>query len=137
MTLKTSSLGGGGGLPRLAPDLTAPTRWGGTNIRAELTGLNSGGSPITVLSITGSAGYISHAYFDVLTAGAQTIKLTIDGVVIFNDVWTTTVTAPTLIGGASLSTFFYDPVSWRSSFLLEVTSADTSFNFTYTYRRVL
>ncbi len=137
MTINTSSLVGGGALPKLAPDLTAPTRWGGANIREVITGLNSGGVIITALSITGGAGYITHAFFENLTAGSQTIKLTIDGVIIFNDVWTTTNTTPALIGGSSSGTFFYDPVSWKDTFLLEITSADTAFDFQYIYRKIL
>ena len=135
----TIEVGGssGGGLPQLAPDLTAPTRWHGASYREVVTGLNSGGAPITVLSIPNSAGYITKAYFDNLTAGTQTIKLTIDGVIIFNDVWTTVNSIPTLIGGAASTVNQYDPVSWKNSFLLEITSADTSFEFYYFYRKTL
>jgi len=137
MTINTSSLGGGGALPKLAPDLTAPTRWGGLNPRTTITGLNSGGVIITALSITGGAGYITNAFFENLTVGSQTIKLTIDGVIIFNDVWTTTNATPVLIGGISSGTFFYDPVPWRDSFLLEITTADTAFDLQYVYRKTL
>ena len=137
MTINTSSLGGSE-LPKLAPDLTAPTTWEGQRPFVRITGINASAGLTTVLSISGK-GVVSYAAFIDLTAASNTIKLTIDGDVIFNDDWTTTGTNPAIIGAATAtSDFFYDPVSFNSSFLLELqTPVDTNVEFEYMYRKLL
>ena len=136
MTIRTSSFSGG--LPRLAPDLAAPTTWAGQRPSITITGINPSAALTTVLSITGEKGVINYSYFDNMTAENYTVKLTVDGSVIYNDVWAVANTAPTFNGAHTTSSFYTDPIYYSTSFLLEIQSTtDTSIDYTYTKRVLL
>ena len=138
MTIKTSSLGGGGGLPRLAPDLTWPADTSGSSPQIILTGIDPSAGLTTVLSITGTKGYISLLYLSGCISENFTIKLTVDGTIIWNDVKNVTSAIAVLIGGINPSNFFYDSVSFNDSFLLEVQSTtDTDIGCQYVLRKTL
>ena len=136
MTIKTSSFGGGG-LPVLTPDLTAPTSWIAISKTVKITGIDSTtGGLVTILSIPSGRGYIPFLQFE-NNAGDFTIKLTIDSEVIWNDVWTAPATNAILIGGYVGSGLFADAVPFKESFLLECTGTDASFNVNYMKRLTL
>ena len=137
MTIKTSSFGGGG-ISQLAPDLTAPTTWNGLASSINIVGLNPSAGLTTAISIPAKKGSINYLTLNSLIAEDYTIKLTIDGVVIWNDVWTISGTSAILIGGPNTSTLGFDPCYFNESFLLEIQSTtDTSIGLTYVFRELL
>jgi len=126
------------GMPVLAPDLTAPTTWDGLAPTTTITGIDASSGLTTVLSLPDASGYITWLNFGSMTAEDYTIKLTIDGAVIWNDVWTVTGSTAQLIGAASTAAKVYDPVAFNNSFLLEIQStSDNNICATYMRRKLL
>jgi len=134
-----STLVGGGGLTRLAPDLTWPSSKQSATVTYErITGINAQGSLTTALLLTGKFS-ISYLFISGWTAEAVTIKLTIDGEVIWNDSFSATLTSENLLG--QLSSAGLGPqevISCDSSLLLEIqTATDTSITLDHTTRPIL
>jgi len=135
MTIEVGS--GGGGLPQLAPDLTAPASWLTTAKVIKITGIDSTtGGLVTILSIPADKGNIPYLQLE-NSAGSFTIKLTVDGVVIWNDVWVSPASNAVLIGGAGSTTLFAEAIPFNTSFLLECTGTDDNFNVKYMKRPTL
>ena len=79
------SLVGSNALPRLAPDLTWYSSKGTNTNVTIVSGINCTGGLTTVLSLTG-AFFIHLLYLSLLTTNdIAAIKLTVDGVVIWNE----------------------------------------------------
>lgn len=134
MALLNSITGGGNGF-KLAPDLTFPGDIAGSGSFKRLV-FDPSGALTTALSLTGKF-VIDTLYFSGLTAETITVKLTVDGVVIWNDTFTTTTTLALLsnistVSGSSIS------ITCGSSFLLELqTATDTSVTLDYLARPIL
>ena len=127
-----------GVMPQLAPNLTWPADTNGESAITTVTGIDPSAGLTTVLSITSTKGYISYAALGGVLSEAFTIKLTIDGVIIWNDSKTMVSSTSILIGGSSTTNLMYDVVQFDDSFLLEVQSAtDTNISFSYLLRKIL
>ena len=124
----------GGGLPQLAPDLTFPASVTGGRSTRFISGINAFNALTTAVSFSGKH-LVSYLVFTGLTAETVTIKLTIDGVVI----WNSTFTSPTtlqLLGDGNPS--YTEPFESKESFLLEIqTTSDTNVNLEYLARPIL
>lgn len=132
MTISTSSLGGGGALPSLAPQLTFPED---TNISGEfsVTGINGSAGLVTALSLT-DKWMVSFLEFENMTSELVTFKLTVDSVIIWNSTYSLVGTSKDLLG----VTNFSEPVKCNSTFLLEVqTATDTNITLNYRARPIL
>jgi len=129
-----TSVAGASGLPRLAPDLTFPSRI--ANAPYEEVNINPVGSLTTALSLTGR--YAIHLlYFTNLTAETVTVKLTVDGEVKWNDTFTSG-TVMNLLGTSSTVSASSDSIECNSSLLLEIqTATDTSVNLRFLTRPIL
>ena len=133
-----SSKVGGGGLPRLAPDLTYPSSLAATTGYIKVTGINAVGSLTTALSLTGKFA-IDLLLFENITNESMIIKLTVDGVIIWNDTFASGGTEMRLFGSKSTTgTDISSTMQCNSSLLLEVqTTADASIDFLYVARPTL
>ena len=133
-----SSTVGGGGLPQLAPDLTYPSSLSGASGQIVITGINAVGVLTPALSLTGKFA-IDLLHFEDITPEVMTFKLTVDGVVIWNDTAAFAGAAKRLFG--SQSTTGADTPSTmqcNTSLLLEVqTLTDASINLVYLARPIL
>ena len=138
MTIKLSGISGGGGLPKLAPDLDYPNRF--IEIRPQRQVIVSIPSPgvdyATVLSLTGKF-VISSLQLTGLINEFWNFRLTIDGVVIWDAGQGISNATIQILGGAS--TVFTDTsIICDSSFLFEVRSTtDTSIFCNYAVRPIL
>lgn len=138
-TKSLSQLVGGGDLPQLAPDLSFPADK--ANYLAPyktVTAAVTAGVLSTVLSLTGKFAY-SVGEFSSLIDEAITYKLTVDGVVIWNDVGGTGGTTQMLMnltntqGRGDTGLFVCN-----TSLLMEVqTTTDTSVTMAYLARPLL
>ena len=133
MTIKTSSLGGGGSLPRLAPDLTFPSTKNGNSSVFTLVNITpTPGVVTTTLSLSGKFDIGALSYSG-LNTEVMTHKLTVDGVVIWNDVGQSGASEMLLD-----STNPSEHIQCNSSLLLEITTlTDASVNLTYLARPIL
>lgn len=142
MTIKTSLLGGSSGIPTLAPDLTWPNSKLISNTGyKQIAGIDATAGLTTALSLTGKF-LISGLLFDDMISEAYTVKMTVDGVVIWNDsIASVTSTALVLYGAASNS--FTNSTNepgfiCNTSLLLEIQSTtDTSVTLQYIARPIL
>jgi hypothetical protein len=140
MSKLLSSIAGGGGLPRLAPDLTFPSSRvaGGANFK-RIT-FNPVGALTTALSLTGKWS-VSALVFSGFTAETVTVKLTVDGVIVWNDTHTAQTFNDNVFLGSvgGLASSYADTVtSCNSTFLLEVqTLTDTAVTLDYLARPIL
>lgn len=120
MTILLSSFGGGG-LPRLAPDLNFPLeRASGASTLKSVNLTPTPGTPEAALSLSGKWA-VNFLEFLGLTSEALTIKLTVDGVII----WNSTVPPATtqhLLGEQNTN----EAYQCESSFLLEITTISTT-----------
>jgi len=133
-----SKLINGGNLPRLAPDLTLPATSSGASMVTSITGIDPSAGLTTVLSITSTKGYIPYLVLSNLASENYTIKLTIDGDVIWNGVKAVSAANIILIGGSSTSILGFDPFPFNTSFLLEVQSTtDTDISCGFLMRKTL
>ena len=133
-----SSIVGGGGLPKLAPDLTYPSDKDANATYKRISAIDASAGLTTVLSLTGKWA-VSYMALLSITAEVNTIKLTIDGVV----KWDTTYTPGTtdnLLGAINNSQFSPQDIinGCDSTFLLEYqTATDTNITFDYLARPIL
>lgn len=124
-----SSITGSSGTPSLAPDLTFLSGVG-TSGNLQVTGLDPSVGLITALSLTGKY-VISSMNFTLLTVENITIKLTIDGVVIYDDTFLSPSTNVRVLKDEDLYLV-------KSSLLLEIqTATDTSVALNYLARKIL
>ena len=131
MTIKLSSKGGGG-TPKLATELTYPSSIGTAHYK-QIVGINATAGLTTALSLSGRF-FIELIQFINLTAETITVKLTVDGVTIWNDTFTSGTSLP-LIGNTSVGS---NAVKCDSTFLLEIqTATDTSIDLRYIARPIL
>ena len=129
----------GGGLPQLAPDLTYPGDRSNLNLRTykEITGINASLGLTTALSLSGKFA-ISLLRFGGASAELMTVKLTVDGVIVWNDSYTGTSTQQYLLGNTSAGAGVSETIECNTSFLLELqTATDTSVNLQYMARPIL
>tara|TARA_R110002096_G_scaffold252924_1_gene445850 strand:- start:113 stop:523 length:411 start_codon:yes stop_codon:yes gene_type:complete len=136
MTIKTSALGGGGP-PKLAPDLTYPSSLGANRGFTTIAAIDASSGLTTALSLTGKFS-IDLLQFSLLTAENITVKLTIDGVVIWNDTFSVVGTTLQLFGSDSSTSTTISTMQCEASLLLEIqTATDTDISLDYTARPVL
>jgi len=134
----TITVGGAGGLVQLAPDLDFPSKFSGTTIGyVVILGIDAVGSLTTALSLTGKHA-IDLLAFDGITAEEVTVKLTVDGVVIWNSTFTA-ASSIKLFGSNSVSnSSTVSSMICNDSLLLEIqTTADNSINLNYMARPIL
>ncbi len=134
-----SSLVGGGGLPRLAPDLTYPSSKAGKENYRAISDINASSGLTTALSLTGNFA-VSYLAFRWQTAESNRYKLTVDGVVIWDDTKVADVGVDVFLGGVSISGALYPSditIECESSLLLEVhTATDTNIGLNYIARAI-
>ena len=135
--LLSSITGGGGGLPRLAPDLTNPGDKVADAGYKRIT-LDPSTGLITALNLTGKY-VINLLRFNNITTEAVTIKLTIDGVIVWND--TNSLPAGnklSLLGASNGAAEVTESIQCDTSLLLEIqTATDTQVEFEYVARPIL
>jgi len=135
MALLNSITGGGGSGFKLAPDLAFPSRLTPSGGYATVT-VDPSGALTTMLSLTGN-WLINGLYLSGFLAETVTVKLTIDGVVIWNDTFTpaTTLHLNTMIDSSAPNG---TDIVCMTSFLLELqTATDTSVSLFYSARPIL
>ena len=134
------SSGGSGGLPQLAPDLTYPGDRVNLNIRTykRIAGIDATSGLTTALSLSGKFA-ISLLRFSSTSVELMTVKLTVDGVVIWNDSFTSSASSgPYLLGNVAAGQAVSETMQCNTSFLLEIqTATDTSINLYYMARPIL
>lgn len=133
----TIEVGSGDALPKLAPDLTWPsTRSFSGALYAQVTGIDASSGLTTVLSLAGKFK-INYVELSAMTAETNTIKVTVDGVVIMNG--TNTFTENAIIGGTGNNpAVTSEEILCNTSFLLEVqTTSDTNITLKYIARPIL
>jgi len=127
----------GGGLPKLAPDLTYPSDKlvGGASYK-RITGIDGSSALVTALSLSGKF-YINFIRFSGLIAESMTFKLTIDGVIVWNNSFTVTATE-VFLGTLPNSTLsISETIQCDTSFLLEIqTTTDTDVTLDFLARPI-
>jgi len=142
MTINLSSLihsgGGGGGLPQLAPDLTYPSSpTTGSVTYQVITGINGTGGLTTALSLTGKYAVMFLEFLSVVAENV-TIKLTIDGVVIWNENFTSSSSIALFGNNSGANAGPNEILQCETSLLLEIqTTTDTSVQLNYLARPIL
>lgn len=133
-----SSVTGGGGLPKLAPDLTYPSSLANAFGFVRVTGIDPSGSLTPILSLTGKYA-IDLIALDNMTIENISVKLTIDGVVIWNDSFALGATNIQLFGSKTkTNTTVSSTMQCESSLLLELeTIAQTSATLEYVARPIV
>ena len=132
MASKTlSSIVGGGGLPQLAPDLTWPSRRvSSSTLTEQVLAIDVSGVVLQEVLNKNGKFFLEALFFDSLSAGVVSVKLTIDGVIIFNDSYTSS-TADVLVDNDSPSERF----EVKSNITLEyATAVDTNITLNYVLR---
>jgi len=137
MTIKLSDKVSGN-LPRLAPDLTFPgAKEQGTETITRITGIDAQGSLTTVLSLTGKFVIDSLVLGLLTVSDLTTVKLTVDGVVIWNSAQLSNLANEFYIGGGGTSSI-QEAIQCNASFLFEVqTVADTDIRCDFLARKIL
>jgi hypothetical protein len=139
--LSSVTASGGGNGAALAPDLTFPSSLLDAGGFVRVSGINPTAGLTTALSLTGKF-VVDFLKFGTLLSESITIKLTVDGIVVWNDTFSITSSEVFLLGssgstdgaGVRNST----SISCNSSLLLEIqTTTDTDVNFEYLARPVL
>lgn len=129
------SLVGGGGRPRLAPELSYPSALSPGNLYKQVT-INPAGVLTTALSLTGK-WQIGLMEFGNLTAETVTVKMSVDGVLIWDSTFTCSISIP-LNGRITNNQPMASDFECQSSLLLELrTATDTSVTFSYQARPIL
>ena len=128
-----SNIVGGGSLPSLAPDLTFPSaKQSASAINKVVVVATTAGVLTTTLSLTGKFD-VSQLNYTNLIAEAMTHKLTIDGVVIWNDVGQSSTSEVLMVPSSTPEHY-----QCNSSFVLEInTLTDTSVTLVYMARPIL
>ena len=131
----------GGGSIRLAPDLSYPNR--GSMGYSTVSGIDASAALTTVLSLTGAYLVDLLCFVNINGTEETTIKLTVDGVVIWNYDNTSSDTEVLLLGNR------YDltdatgvtggtEITCRSSLLLQIlTDSDSSVDLYYNAKAIL
>jgi len=137
MTIKLSSKASGE-LPRLAPDLTYPTDKSSATIGwIKVSGIDASSGLTTALSLTGKF-VITFLQFSNLTNESLVVKLTVDGVIIWNDTIPSSGTLNNLLGAIDATNSPAEFIQCDTTFLLEVqTATDTSIDLDYLARPIL
>ena len=134
-----SQIIGGGGLVSLAPDLTWPSGRQSTPLEyVQIAAIDASSGLTQIINLSGKF-VIYYAELINLTAENNTIKLTVDGTVIWNDTYATGAT-DSLIGANTSTTSGQssEAITCNSSFLLEYqTQTDTDIRFNYFVRPIL
>jgi hypothetical protein len=138
--IKLNAVSGGGGLSKLAEDLTFPSSLSNNNGYTTIA-LNPQGSLTTALSLTGKYA-ISALRFDNMTAETVTVKLTVDGDVVWNDTFSLGGTSLRLLGFTGVDATAKNEIPFSvfcgASLLLELeTLTDTVVTFYYSARPIL
>lgn len=137
--IKLSTVVGGGGLPKLAPELTYPAdKLVGGAVYKRISAIDASAGLTTILSLTGKFA-VSYMAFLSITAEVNTIKLTVDGVIIWDTTYTPSAT-DNLIGATNTSALSPQDIvnGCDESFLLEYqTATDTNIVFDYLARPLL
>lgn len=124
---------------RLAPDLTFPSSLSSSAPKAFVT-IDPSGALTTILSLTGKYAIDLLGFSGLPTIEIVTIKMTVDGVVIWNDTFTPTVATINIFSAdnGTTSQLGYAPFICDSSLLIEVeTVADTAVSLGYYVRKIL
>lgn len=139
MAAKTlSSLIGGGGV-RLAPDLNYPLDNANTVYKV-VSGIDCSAGLTTVLSLTGAWTIGSILITGLTVNDVALVKLTIDGVVIWNVDPNTNSTSSAVVGGgtSSANLLGIEDIRCDTSFLFEMeTDVDTNLTMTWYSRPIL
>lgn len=135
MAIKLSTKSGGG-VMRLAPDLTRLSTQVAGSSTVQVTGINPQGALTEILSLTGKY-YISIIIITAMTAETVTCQLTIDGVDIYNQTFTSS-TSLNILGtaGSARQESGYFLVNSSLSLKLQ-TATDTSVTLEYLVRPIL
>ena len=136
MTIKTSSFSQGSGF-KLAPDLNFPADINAGNATTALSSVvfDPSGGLTTALSLTGKFAIPILTLASLTSSESYTIKLTIDGVVIWNSSNSQPLVARPLLSSAQGNDI---TIFCESSFLLEVQSTiDNSVQLLYLARPIL
>lgn len=134
----SSVIGGADGGVALAPDLTFfSTRVAGANL-ITITGIDATGVLTEVLGLTGRFIINKVTLSGLIANDLDSIKLTIDGVVIWNETGlSSNATTERLIGSLSADEWS-ESIICETSFSLEVLmSTDTDIDVTYNARPIL
>ena len=125
------------GLPQLAPDLTFPATLLGQNGFANVSAIDASAGLTTALSLSGKFA-INLLTFNSLSSEVITVKLTIDGVVIWNDSSTANINLQLLGSNTRADANVPESITCNTSLLLEVqTTTDTSIGLSYLARPIL
>ena len=135
--LTLNSLVGGSSFLKLAPDVGGYISQTDSSISEKIliSGIDGSSGLTTAVSLTGKYA-ISYLRFSALSNESTTVKMTVDGEVIYNDTRSTIASNQWFIfGGESESLPFF---TCDSSFLLEIqTTSDSSVNLFYSARPIL
>jgi hypothetical protein len=126
-------------LPQLAPDLTYPGDRNNLNFQTveTISGINGSAGLVTALLLTEKSAF-SYLAFTGTSAESMTVKLTIDGVVIWNSTFLATSSSQMLLGYARQGQGAPEMYSCKETLLLEVqTASDTSISLDYLARPIL
>lgn len=131
--------GGGGGLP-LAPDLTYPADKQAIVIYTNVSGIDASAGLTTLLSLTGKFSIASLLMTSLTANDIAQVRLTVDGIIIWNVDPVTNSASEAYIGGGITAANIHglEDIRCESSFLFEMeTDADTSIAMTYIARPLL
>lgn len=137
MGTKTLSQLVGGNVHVLGPDLDFPKdKVNGDNIYLSVGGIDATGGLTTILSLTGRFLVLNLVLNDILASNIATVKLTVDGVVVWNVDPLTNSTTEAYIGRAIFNAdATFEPVGCESSFLFQVQmDSDTDISVLYLVR---
>lgn len=134
---------GGGGFYKLAPDLNRIANQAAPNLSyLQIAGIDASGGLTTALSLTGK-WLLTAAVFGLTSAELMTVRLTVDGVVIWRNSFTSlSATGISLLGGNSnisgISGTINDAYIYcDETMLIEIeTTSDTDIRFQYNARPI-
>ena len=126
-----------GSVPVLDTDLSFPSSLASGVSYKEDTGIDATSGLTTLLTLTGKH-VINLLSISSLVSESITIKLTVDGVIRWNDTFVVSSTTLALLGGNFDSSSAYDISSCESSYLLELqTTTASSVTFRHLERPIL
>lgn len=119
------TVGGGGGF-KLAPDLDYISNKSGISTTLSISSIDASQGFATALYLEGKF-YLNYLTFSNLNSGIDVgIKLTIDGVLIWDSSATTNTSLMWVLGYASTNTVYPETIYCESSLLLEVSQSGNS-----------
>jgi len=143
MTIKLNDFGGGGSLLELAPDLTYPTKTR-TQTYRQVLGIDTTSGLTEMLGLTGKFAVSLLTLTQLTSSDPMVVKLTVDGIVIWNDTNSGSGTNMALLGGeiaGSSATGIFgaaETILVKNSLSLEVnTTSDSSINLEYAVRAII